>query len=272
MRSGLFGRTPLRFQDGTVISPIRRCILKWNMLWEWRTGTVGFSQILRLIPCEMCKWAPKDSAPVPRWNCHFVPFSDAFWMEYVARMEKRNCRFCGTFCVKCGSGQENIPVRFHDGAFIFSQSLIQSHGICGGNGEAELMVSHSCVVDSMWVMQVWSGIYCSGSTMEVSSSPNLRRILNGIRWWEWKTGTVGFSQFGSAFRAKDASGQRNIAADYACVEARENLTAFLCCICRKEGRLWREGQRAHFVFPFVCTAWGKKERWGFFWTSPSIQW
>jgi hypothetical protein len=64
-------------------------------------------------------------------------------------MEKRNCRFCGTFCVKCGSGQGNIPVRFHDGSVIFSQSLIQSDGMCGGNGEAELVGSHSCVVDSM---------------------------------------------------------------------------------------------------------------------------
>jgi hypothetical protein len=98
------------------------------------------SQVLRLIPCEMCKWAPEDSARVPRWNCHFLPFSDAFWMEYVMGMEKRNCQFCGTFCVKCGSGQGNIPVRFHDGAVIFSKSLIQSDGICGGNGEAELVV------------------------------------------------------------------------------------------------------------------------------------
>jgi hypothetical protein len=55
---------------------------------------------------------------------------------------------------------------------------------------------------------------------------------------EWKNGTVGFSQFGGAFHAKDASGQRNIAADYACVEARVNLTTFcVAFVGRKEGRL-----------------------------------
>jgi hypothetical protein len=71
---------------------------------------------------------------------------------------------------------------------------------------------------------------------------------------EWKNGTVGFSQFGGAFHAKDASGQRNIAADYARVEARVNLTTFCVAFVGRKEDCDGRGQRAHFLFPFVCTA------------------
>ncbi len=81
----------------------------------------------------------------------------------------------------------------------------------------------------------------------MSSSPILRCILNGIRYWEWKNGTVGFSQFGGAFHAKDASGQRNIAADYACVEARVNLTTFcVAFVGRKEDCDGRDRERISY--------------------------
>jgi hypothetical protein len=163
------------------------------MLWVWRSGTVRFSQVLRLIPCEMCKWAPEDSAPVPRWNCHFLPFSDAFWMEYVMGMEKRNCRFCGTFCVKCGSGQGNIPVRFHDGAVIFSNSPMhfEQNSLMG-------MEKRNCRI-----LTVSRRIPCERCKWAAEYSGGLRLC-------------------GGSSKSHD----------------------LLCCICGKEGRLWREGQSA----------------------------
>ncbi len=177
MRSGLFGRTPLRFQDGTVISPIRRCILNGICYGNGEAELLDSHKFCGLFRVKCASGHRKIVLPVPRRNCHFLPFSDAFWMEYVMGMQKRNCRFCGTFCVKCGDGQGNIP-------WWSCHLLPISDPIWWNmwwNGEAELVGSHSCVVDSMWNMQVWSGIYCSGSSMEVSSSPNLRCILNGIR-------------------------------------------------------------------------------------------
>ncbi|CAM6058198.1 unnamed protein product [Sphagnum tenellum] len=148
MRSGLFGRTPLRFQDVTIISPTRRCILNGIC---YGNGEAELLDSHKFCGSFRVKCARGNRKIVLRFHDGTVIFSySPMHFEWnVMGMDKRNCRFCGTFCVKCGSGQGNIPVQFHDGAVIFSQSLIQSDGICCGNGEAELVGSHSCVVDSM---------------------------------------------------------------------------------------------------------------------------
>ncbi|CAN5959020.1 unnamed protein product [Sphagnum jensenii] len=96
MRSGLFGRTPLPFQDGTIISPIRRCILNGICYGN------GEAELL-------------DS----------YKFCGSFRVKCASGHRNGTggfSQFCGGFHVKYASVKRNILRRFHYGSVIFSNS------------------------------------------------------------------------------------------------------------------------------------------------------
>ncbi|CAK9864248.1 unnamed protein product [Sphagnum jensenii] len=141
MRSGLFGRTTLRFQDGTAISPIRRCILNGIC---YGNGEAELLDSHKFCGSFRVKCASGHGKIVLRFHDGTVIFSHSpmhFEWNMLREWRSGTVGFAAHSVMKCGSGQGNIPVRFHDGAVIFSQSLIQSNGICGGNGEAELVLT-----------------------------------------------------------------------------------------------------------------------------------
>ncbi len=126
MRSGLFGRTPLRFQDGTVISPIRRCILNGIC---YGNGEAELLDSQKFCGSFRVKCASGHRKIVLRFHDGTVIFSHSpMHFEWNMLWEWRS----GTVGFAAHSVW-NVEVGrgiYHDGAVIFSQSLIQSDGMC----------------------------------------------------------------------------------------------------------------------------------------------